>query len=63
MLPPEMRKKALKAIWSKTHKDFKDKLDGKKTILTWRNGTTLVFLEDLTDKEIADKLPKDFSFN
>lgn len=55
------RDKKLKSIWAKTHKDFRGTLsgDGKKTILINRDGkTTLVPLDQLTDKEIEDRLPK-----
>lgn len=48
------RKKALAAIWKKTHRDYKGRLeDGTKTIMVYRNGTCLVALDDLTDDEIA----------
>lgn len=48
----------LNAIWRATHRDFKGKLDGERSILVYRKGTCLVLLKDLTDAEIADKLPK-----
>lgn len=51
------RKEALKLIWRHTHKDYRGALDGAKTILVFRNGTCLVALDDLTDAEIAEKLP------
>jgi hypothetical protein len=61
MLTQEQRKKALKAIWVKTHKDFKGIIDGVKTIMVFRNGSVLVTLDDLTDAEIMDRLPKGFT--
>ena len=54
------REQKLKLVWKNTHNDFRGKIDGVKTILVYRNGTTLVALNDLTDKEINDKLPKEF---
>jgi ribosomal protein S6E (S10) len=48
----------LELIWKRCHNDFKGKIDGVRTIMTYRNGTCLVALDDLTDAEIADKLPK-----
>jgi hypothetical protein len=51
------RKKALTLIYRHTHRDFKGNMNGQKTILMYRNGTTLVNLEDLTDAEIASELP------
>jgi hypothetical protein len=57
MDPDKMLKLAV--IWGKTHRDFRSKLNGKKSILVLREGgTTLVPLEDLTDTEIAQKMPK-----
>ena len=56
-MTPEERKAALKLIYRHTHKDYKGKIDGKPSILVCRGGTCLVMLEDLTDAEIADKLP------
>lgn len=53
------REQKLAAIWRTTHRDFKGTLpDGTKTILVYRNGTTLVGLNNLTDAEIEDRLPK-----
>lgn len=57
-MTPEERKAALKLIYRHTHKDYKGKFpDGTKTILVCRGGTCLVALDDLTDTEIADRLP------
>jgi len=50
------RKKNLKIVWRKTHKDFKGKTNGVKSIMIWRNGTTLVPLDSLTDKEILERI-------
>jgi hypothetical protein len=52
------REQKLNLIYSKTHSDFKGTIDGRKTMLVYRNGTCLVYLDDLTDAEIADRLPK-----
>jgi len=52
-------KQALTLIYRHTHKDYRGKLAGRKTILMGRPGvgTCLVFLEDLTAAEIASLLP------
>lgn len=66
------REQVLDAIWLSTHRDFRGlagELDplawpgqhrGKRTILTHvpGEGTVLKLLEDLTDAEIADRLPR-----
>lgn len=52
------REQKLKAVYRHTHPDFKGEIDGIKTIMVFRNGSCLVALDDLTDKEIADRLPK-----
>lgn len=54
------REQKLKLVWKNTHNDFRGKIDGRKTVLVYRNGTTLVFLDNLTDEEINDKLPREF---
>jgi len=55
------REQKLKMVWKNTHKDFRGKLpDGTKTVMIYRNGTCLVALENLTDAEINDRLPKEF---
>jgi hypothetical protein len=56
---PVTREEKLAAIWRNTHADFKGKIDGKACILVLREGGThSVPLTDLTDEEIAHKLPK-----
>jgi hypothetical protein len=56
---PVTREEKLLAIWRNTHADFKGKIDGKACILVLREGGThSVPLSDLTDEEIAYKLPK-----
>jgi hypothetical protein len=56
---PVTREEKLAAIWRNTHADFKGKIDGKACILVLREGgTRSVPLTDLTDDEIAAKLPK-----
>lgn len=52
------RDQKLRAIWKNKHRDFKGTMDGVKTILVYRNGTTLVPLDDLTDAEIERLMPK-----
>lgn len=54
------REQKLKLVWKNTHNDFRGKIDGRKTVLVYRNGTTLVFLDSLTDEEINDRLPREF---
>lgn len=51
------RAEKLAAIWKDTHADFRGHLEGQRSIMVYRNGTCLVLLNDLTDAEIADKLP------
>ncbi len=46
--------KALKLIYRHTHRDFKGLRDGTKEILTPRG---LVSLDDLTESEVAERLP------
>lgn len=60
------RDRALDAIHKAAHPDFAgyaserwgEELQGQRTILTYRNGTCLVLLSQLTDQEISDKLPR-----
>lgn len=62
---PESRENARKArevilrlIYRHMSKDYKGRLpDGTKSVLIFRNGTTLVPLDQLTDREIADLAP------
>ena len=58
--PALTRAQKLALVWKHTHSDFKGKLDGERTIMVFRNGSCLVALDDLTDAEIEDKLPKEF---
>jgi hypothetical protein len=61
------RTERLEHIWSSTHDDFRGyagarwpvALQGKRTVLVFRGGlgTVLKLLDDLTDEEIAAKLP------
>jgi hypothetical protein len=58
--PEQMtRDEKLTLIYRHTHKDFKGKWpDGTRNILAPRSGgSELTSLSDLTDEEIADKLP------
>lgn len=52
-----LRDKKLDAVWKHTHRDYKGKLNGERSIMVYRNGTCLVLLKDLTDAEIEGKLP------
>ncbi len=52
------REQQLDEVYRATHSDFKGIIDGRRLILVYRNGTCLVWLDDLTDKEIADRLTK-----
>lgn len=52
------READLKAVWRTTHKDFKGVVGGVKSILIYRNGTTLCPLDELTAEEIHARLPK-----
>ena len=52
------REQKLNLIYRSTHRDYKGKIDGVRTIMVYRNGTTLIDLESLTDAEIESKLPK-----
>jgi hypothetical protein len=52
------REQKLKLVWRHTHNDFKGKTDGVKCILVYRQGTVSVPLDDLTDQEIEERLPK-----
>jgi hypothetical protein len=52
-----LREIKLQMIWKKTHRDFKGKVEGKRSILVNREGATcLVPLTDLTDEEIERRL-------
>lgn len=48
-----------KAIWRRTHADFKGTLEGKRSILIYRDGTTIVPLDDLRADEIARLYPRE----
>ncbi len=53
--------KLLEQIWTRTHPDFKGYLGNKRSILVYRRGTTIVPLDELTDEEILNNLPKEVS--
>lgn len=57
MMTPAERKRALTLIYRHTSKDYKGRINGRPTILTYREGTVLVYLDDLTEAEIARDLP------
>lgn len=49
--------KNIRLIYKHTHRDYKGMQNGKHTVLANVNGTTcLVAIEDLEDKEFAEKL-------
>ena len=52
------RADGLKAVWRRTHADFKGMVDGKRTVMVFRNGTTIVPLDDLRPHEIARLYPR-----
>jgi hypothetical protein len=53
------KEQQLAKVYSNTHRDYKGVFNGVKTIMVCRDGgTCLIALADLTDKEIADRLPK-----
>ena len=53
------REQKLQLIWRHTHRDYRGTMKGVRNILVLRRGgTTLVPLSDLTDAEIADRLPR-----
>lgn len=52
------RQQKLDAVYRHTHQDFKGEINGVRTIMVYRNGTTLVALDDLTDIEIENRLPR-----
>lgn len=54
------RKRQIDAIWRKTPADYKGHWNGERSIMVYRQGTCLILLKDLTEEEIADRLPKDF---
>lgn len=48
------KQQALAQIWRSTHSDFKGMLNGARSIMVYRNGSTIVPLDQLTDAEIAN---------
>jgi hypothetical protein len=64
---PRKRKKSArrrrfeKLVYQYTHKDYKTKVDGKPSVLVLRRGgTTLVPVEELTNREIVSHLPRKY---
>jgi hypothetical protein len=53
------RDKKLALVYRHTHRDYKGRINGERTIMVYRNGTCLVRLVDLTDEEIESRLPKE----
>jgi 5-methylcytosine-specific restriction endonuclease McrA len=60
-MQPTQRSRQLEAVWKATHRDYKGTLpDGTRTILVCRAGSTQICpLQNLTDREIADRLPRE----
>lgn len=52
------REQKLTAIYRSMHRDYKGSMDEVKTVMIYRNGTCLVPLDDLTDAEIENLMPK-----
>lgn len=52
------RDQKLKIVWKHTHRDYKGTLEGQRSIMVYRQGTCLVLLKDLTDKEIEERIPR-----
>jgi len=57
------RDEKLKIVWKHTHSDYKGMLNGERSIMVYREGTCLVLLKDLTDKEIEDRIPRTLKEN
>lgn len=51
------REQKLKLIYRHFCKDYKGRIDGKPSVMIYRQGTCIVMLDDLTDDEIAQHLP------
>ena len=51
------RDEKLKKVWSNMPRDYKGTTNGVKTVMIFRNGSTLVPLDALTGAEIAQHLP------
>ena len=57
MTTPLRTKAQADLIWRYTHRDFKGlDADGRRSIMVYRNGTTIVAISDLTDAEFSDAL-------
>jgi len=55
------RKELERLVWKHTHRDFKGKYQGQKTVLTLGpKGTTMVAISDLSDDELLKKIPSRF---
>lgn len=53
---PDRAPQQYDAIWRHTHRDYKGLIAGKRSILVFRDGTTIVPLAELTDAEFLDAL-------
>lgn len=54
---PMTREQQLQLIYRHTHRDYKGRVSGVPSILVLRGSTMLFPLSDLTDEEIASRLP------
>jgi hypothetical protein len=54
------REQKLKLVWRHTHRDYKGKVNGERTILMYceGEGTCLVFLKSLTDEQLDARIPR-----
>lgn len=61
---PVDRATALRLIWNATGKDYRGKLNGRRSVMVYseQHGTCLAYLDDLSDEEIRRKLPKAFTY-
>ncbi|MER9403677.1 hypothetical protein NKI36_06395 [Mesorhizobium caraganae] len=58
--PHEVEREAgLKAVWRRTRQDFKGTVDGKRTVVVFRDSVVLVPLDDLRPDEIARLYPRE----
>lgn len=51
------REEKLNLIYRHKPRDYKDRMNGVRTVLIYRHGTKLIDLDSMTDAEIADHLP------
>lgn len=55
------RKKFEALVYKYTHRDYKGRTDGKPSIMILRNGgTTIVPVEELTNRELVQHIPRKY---